>query len=102
MLITKTLAEDGSLITNKTAKRAYNVLSKDVGDVDANKIVSTVENMNAKTKTETAKMLKIVERGRDSGTYGDLNRPSDVVGEAVANMAKDIFKLNEKGKQPNW
>ena len=94
--VTKTLAEDGSLITNKTAKRAYNVLSKDVGDVDANKIVSTVENMNAKTKTETAKMLKIVERGRGSGTYGDLNRPSDVVGEAVANMAKDIFKLNEK------
>lgn len=98
-LVTKALTADGNLVTNKTSKRALDVLNRSIGDVDAAKTVSTIENMTPVNKSEVAKMLNIVDKGRKSGVFGDINRPADVLGEAVANRARSIFKLNEKAGQ---
>ncbi len=98
-LVTKTLTADGNLVTGKTSKRALDVLNRSIGDVDAAKTVSTIENMTPYNKSEVGRVLKIVDDGRKSGVFGDINRPSDILGEAVATIARDIFRLNEKAGQ---
>lgn len=95
-MVTKSLSSTGDLITNKTSKRALKVLTSAVGDVDGKKIVSAIENMTPQNKSEVSRMLKIVETGRKNAVYGDINRPSDVLGDVIGNRAKDIYNLNRK------
>lgn len=95
-MVTKSLNADGNLVTNKTSKRALGVLNKAIGDTDAAKTVSAIENMTPANKIEVSKMLKIVDRGQKEGVFGDINRPSDILGDAIGTRAQDIFKLNKK------
>lgn len=113
--VTKALNDRGDIVTNKSAKRALDVIKKDVGNEKAVQLVSVAENMNNASKSQINKMLDVIEKGRKEPLWAQTNRPSDILGDSVANRAKAIARVNEnaakeigniaktklKGKQAN-
>lgn len=94
-LVTKTLDDAGRIVTNKPAERAVNALG---GDIKAKQTVSVIENMNPASKAQVNKMLDIIEKGRKEPIFGQTNRPSDILGESVANRVQAINKINQKAR----
>lgn len=94
-IVTKSLNNAGELVTNKTSKRALNLLSKDIGQDKAAQTVSVIENMTPSSKSQVSRMLDIIDKGRKEPIFGQTNRPSDILGDAVANRAKAIVRINE-------
>ena len=85
--ITETAAP---FVRNKPALKALG------GDIESAKTVSLIEQMNPSTKGQVAKMLNIVNKGRKQATS---SRPSDIVGESVANRARAIADINKKSSK---
>lgn len=93
--VTKMLSDTGELVTNKTSKRALKVLSRDFGDDKAAQTVSVIENMTPATKKRLNDMLDIIQRGEKEPLFKQENRPSDVLGNAVADRARAIARINK-------
>lgn len=93
--VTKALDDTGNVVTNKTSKRALKVLSKDVGKEKAAQAVSVIENMSDSSKSQVNRMLGIIDRGNKEPIFAQTNRPSDILGDAVANRAKAIARIND-------
>lgn len=94
--VTKMLQEDGSIVTRPNSVKALKTLSSDFGDDNATATVSVVENMNKGSKKAFNRMLDIIQEGKDKPLSGVRNRPSDVLGDALATRARDIKRLNER------
>jgi hypothetical protein len=89
--------ESGDVVTNPNSKIALKQLTKDMGDeYRATQVVSVLENMRKGSKKDFNDMLDIVQKGHDKPLFGQENRPSDVLGRAVAQRAVDINKLNKR------
>lgn len=86
----------GELVTNKTAKRALKVLEKDLGGDSGIALVSVMESTSPATKSRVNKMLDIVDKGRRNPLFKDEHRASDVLGDAVADRARAIAKINKQ------
>ena len=71
------------------------VLSKDVGKEKAAQAVSVIENMSDSSKSQVNRMLGIIDRGNKEPIFAQTNRPSDILGDAVANRAKAIARIND-------
>jgi hypothetical protein len=95
-LVTKALDDSGNIITNRRSKRALDIIKKDIGNEKAAQVVSVAENMTDASKSKVNKMLDIIERSRKEPIFGQTNRPSDILGEAVADRARAISKINNK------
>lgn len=93
--VTKILNDRGDIVTNKTAKRALKTIKKDIGSEKATQLVSVTENMSDASKSQVNKMLDVIEKGRKEPIFAQTNRPSDILGDAVANRAKAIARVNE-------
>ena len=97
--VTKILQEDGSIVTRPNSKRALKVLSSDLGDEAATATVSVVENMSRGSKKDFLDMLDLIQKGRDEPLFGQTNRPSDILGRAIANRARDVNKINQQASK---
>ncbi len=98
--VTKMITDTGDIVTNQRSKQALKALKKDFGDDKASQIVSVTENMRKGTKSDFSEMLDIVQKGHDKPLFGQENRPSDILGRAVAQRARDINKINDSaGKE---
>jgi len=88
--LTKALNSEGDIITNKTSKAAL----KTIGDSTTNKeLISVLERLEPASKKQVSKMLDIITNKKK---FPDLDvRPSDIVGDSVANRAKAIATKNE-------
>ncbi len=98
-LVTKTLTEAGEVVTNKTAKRSLDILKRSIGEDRAVGTVSVLETMSPTSKKQVNKMLDIIDKGRIDPVFGQTNRPSDILGDAVANRAKAIHTINERASK---
>lgn len=94
--VTKMLNESGEVVTNKAAKATLKTLAKDIGDEHATAIVTVVERMNPASKAQLSKMLDVVEKGKKDPIFGQTNRPSDILGNSVAERGRAIAKLNKQ------
>ena len=94
--VTKALDESGNLVTSKPAQKALKALG---GDLKAKQTISVLERANPATKAQARKMLDIIEQGRKEPLFGQANRPSDILGDSVANRAKAIVGLNKKASK---
>jgi len=94
-LVTQMLDESGNLVKNKNAAKAINMLG---GDIKAKQTVSVIENMDPTSKAQVDKMLDIVEKMRREPIpkLGDMTRPSDILGESIANRAQALVHINKK------
>ena len=92
-LVTKALNESGEIITRPASKRAVKVLG---GDHVAQGTVAVIENMSPASKAQVRKQLKNIERGHIEPLFGDANRPSNTLGEAIYDRAVAINKVNDK------
>ncbi len=88
--LTKALNSKGDIITNKESKFAL----KTIGDSTANKeLISVLERLDPASKKQVNKMLNIIANKKK---FPDLDsRPSDIVGDSVANRARAIATKNE-------
>lgn len=94
--VTKMLQDDGSIVTRPNSVKALKVLSSELGDESAVATVSVIENMKRGSKKAFNDMLNIIKEGRDKPLSGVRNRPSDVLGDALADRARDMIKLNDR------
>jgi hypothetical protein len=94
-LVTQMLDESGNLVKNKNAIKAVDMLG---GDIKAKQTVSVIENMNTASKVQVGKMLDIVEKMRREpiAELGQMTRPSDILGNSIANRVRDLVKINKK------
>lgn len=92
--VTKSINEAGEIVTSKASKKALSNLSKTVGQDRATQAVSVIENMAPASKRQVNKMLDIVDAARKNPTL--ISRPSDVLGESVANRAQAVAKINKR------
>lgn len=90
-LVAKSLDPKGRVITNKDAKKAVNVLG---GGDDAKRTVSLMEVMSPGTKRKVNQMLDIIEKGRKDARFAQVNRPTDVIGESLAQRARALARIN--------
>ncbi len=97
--VTKQLNAAGDIVTSKSSKQAVSNLSKFIGREKAIESVSVLENMSDASKAQVNKMLDIIDRGKKEPLFKQANRPSDVLGKAVANRAVDIAKINKKASR---
>ena len=97
--VTKQLNAAGDIVTSKSSKQAVSNLSKFIGREKAIEYVSVLENMSDASKAQVNKMLDIIDRGKKEPLFKQANRPSDVLGKAVANRAVDIAKINKKASR---
>lgn len=98
--VTKMLDDEGMAVTNKKSKQALKELSKELGDEKAKQVVVVLENTRKGTKKDINDMLNIIQEGHDKPLFGQENRPSDILGRAVAQRGTDIEKINDAaGKQ---
>lgn len=88
--LTKALNSKGDIVTNKASKAAL----KTIGDNTTNKeLISVLERLDPASKKQVSKMLDIITNKKK---FPDLDsRPSDIVGDSVANRARAIAKKNE-------
>ena len=88
--LTKVLNSEGDIVTNKASKFAL----KTIGDSTTNKeLISVLERLDPASKKQVSKMLDIITNKKK---FPDLDsRPSDIVGDSVANRAKAIATKNE-------
>lgn len=94
--VTKMITDSGEIVTNQRSKLALKQLTKDVGDEKAVQVVSVIENMKKGSKKDFNDMLNIVQKGYDKPLFGQENRPSDILGRAVAQRASAIDKINKQ------
>ena len=94
--VTKALDESGGLVTSKPAQQALKALG---GDLKAKQVVSVLERATKPTKHQINKMLDIIEKGRNEPLFGQDNRPSNILGDSIANRAKAIVGLNKKASK---
>ena len=94
-LVTQMLDESGNLVKNKNAIKAVDMLG---GDIKAKQTVSVIESMDPTSKAQVSKMLDIVEKMRREPIpkLGDMTRPSDILGESIANRARALVHINKK------
>ena len=94
-LVTKMLDESGNLVKNKNAAKAVDMLG---GDIKAKQTVSVIENMQPASKAQVGKMLDIIEKMRKEPIpkLGQLTRPSDILGESIANRVQSLVAINRK------
>lgn len=93
--LTKILNSKGDIVTNELSKKAL----KTIGESTPNKeLISVLERLNPASKRQVSKMLDGITNKKK---HPDLDfRPSDIVGDSVANRAKVIAtKNNEAGKR---
>lgn len=90
--VTKALNESGEIITRPASKRAVKVLGND--DI-AKGTVSVLENMSTASKAQVNKMLNDIVRGSKDPIFKDANRPSDILGQSIANRARAVSKQNK-------
>jgi hypothetical protein len=90
--VTKFVTETGDVAVSKSSKQALKELG---GDLKAQQTVSVIENMNAASKAQVDKMLNIIVKGRKEPVFGQSNRPSDILGESIANRAEKVFNINK-------
>ncbi|HHZ94259.1 MAG TPA: hypothetical protein EYN67_01590 [Flavobacteriales bacterium] len=88
--LTKALNSEGDIITNKASKAAL----KTIGDSTTNKeLISVLERLDPASKKQVGKMLDVITNKKK---FPDLDsRPSDIVGDSVANRARAIATKNE-------
>lgn len=88
--LTKVLNSEGDIVTNKASKSALNT----IGDSTTNKeLISVLERLDPSSKKQVIKMLDGITNKKK---YPDSDfRPSDIVGESVANRARAIANKNE-------
>jgi hypothetical protein len=95
--VTKALDASGEIITRPSSKRALKELG---GDDAAKGTVSVIENMSKASKQQVNKMLDLIETGNKNPLFKDANRPSDILGESIANRARAVSFQNKKaGKE---
>lgn len=92
--VTKSINEAGEIVTSKASKKALSNLSKTVGKDRATQAVSVIENMTPASKQQVNKMLDIVDAVRKDPTK--ISRPSDILGQSVANRAKAVANINKR------
>jgi hypothetical protein len=94
-LVTQMLDESGSLVKNKNAIKAVDMLG---GDIKAKQTVSVIESMDPTSKAQVGKMLDIVEKMRREPIpkLGDMTRPSDILGDSISNRARALVHINKK------
>tara|TARA_R110000737_G_C14584215_1_gene486299 strand:- start:40 stop:1866 length:1827 start_codon:yes stop_codon:yes gene_type:complete len=92
-LVAKTLNANGDIITSPASKRAVKMLG---GDDIAKGTVVVAENMSPASKSQLKKMLDVIDRGRKDPLFKDANRPSDILGESMANRAKAVSFQNKQ------
>ena len=90
--VTKALNDSGEIITRPASKRAVKVLGND--DI-AKGTVSVLENMSTASKAQVNKMLNDIVRGSKDPIFRDANRPSDILGQSIANRARAVSKQNK-------
>ena len=88
--LTKALNSKGDIVTNKASKKAL----KTIGDNNTNReLISVLERLDPASKRQASKMLDGIANKKK---FPDLDfRPSDIVGDSVANRAKAIITKNE-------
>lgn len=88
--LTKALNSKGDIVTNKASKTAL----KTIGDSTTNKeLISVLERLDPASKNQVNKMLDIITNKKK---FPDLDsRPSDIVGDSIANRARAIATKNE-------
>lgn len=91
--VTKALNANGDIITRPASKRAVKILG---GDHVAEGTVAVLENMSSASKARVNKQLDNIARGRKEPLFGDANRPSNTLGEAVFDRVVAVNKINEK------
>lgn len=97
--VAKIINQSGRVVTNKTSQNAVKLLSKSIGEDRATGFVAVAEKMTPASKRSLGKMLDIIEKGKKEPLFGQENRPSDILGDAVANRAKAISKLNTQASK---
>lgn len=96
--VTKSITDAGDIVTSKASKKALSNLSKTIGKDRAAQVVSVIENMTPASKQQVNKMLDIVDAVRKNPTLA--SRPSDILGQSVANRAKWVASINKSaGKE---
>lgn len=90
--VTKALNDAGEIITRPASKRAVSVLG---GDDVAKGTVAVLDTMSKASKAQVNKMLDIIERGNKNPVFKDSNRPSDILGDSIANRAKAVSRQNK-------
>ena len=96
--VTKFINEKGTVAVSKESRVALKELSKLGDDLKATQTVSVFERMNDATKSQVKEMLKTIRKTRKEPL--SLDRPSDVLGKALANRAQAVVMKNkEAGKQ---
>jgi len=93
--LAKTLNSEGDIVTNKISKSAL----KTIGDTELNReTISVLERLDSASKKQVVKMLDSIANKKK---FPDLDqRPSDIVGDSVANRARAIAtKNNQAGKR---
>lgn len=78
---------DAPFVKNKSALKTLG------GDIKSAKLVNLIEQSSAATKKQMGKMLNMISKGRKRDMSA---RPSDIVGEAGTNRARDILRINKK------
>jgi|GEM_PF-2713368 len=96
--VTKMVTDDGDIVTRPNSVKALKQLTKSVGEESATQTVSVIENMAKGSKRDFNDMLNIIQKGFDEPLFGQENRPSDILGRAAAQRARDINKLNETAR----
>ena len=95
--ITKTLDENGNLITNPNTKKAIKLLGD---DIKGTHLAVLFENMNDATRKQFNRMLDTVETGYKKGhEYIMENRPINIVGESIANRAKRLVIIKKRASR---
>lgn len=89
--LAKTLNSKGDIVTNKASKSAL----KTIGDNEINReTISVLERLDPASKKQVNKMLDVITNKKK---FPDSDaRPSDIVGESVANRARAIATKNEQ------
>ena len=98
-LVTKALDESGNLTTSKASVSAKKILGRALSKQRVDELVAVAENMSTASKKRFNKMLDDVERGNNEPIFKDEGGPSNRVGEAIADRANDIERVNTKASK---
>ena len=95
--ITQALDSDGKLISNPSVKKASQILGD---NLKGKQHAIELDLMSKADRGQLNKMLTIVENQRRLGTrYAMENRPSNVVGESIADRIKAVIQLKNKSNK---
>lgn len=76
-------------VTDPIAKQAMSLGASE-------NLVQTAKSLSAADKKKASQMLDIIGRSDDELTYGKFNRPSDVLGDSMADRVEPLKDLNRK------